>query len=289
MVFDFSAVELFLDFLAGKQPVEKLFDHPAYRIVRQHARMFSSGLKAADLQSAREGLPSNFYGLEHLAENAPRIEGFLKLLQGKQVAWAELVQDALQTFFIREDLEIPIYPILGYDKGIGLSGAACLNINYASYLDEPFEFLAYAIHECVHVVFERAHRIPRLAQVLAPAQWRSYFNLWTQNEGYATYVPLEFRQEHHLLDEADYRAILDPQQALADRTAYQEAIHWLAREVQATRNEYLETCFGSKRLTYRIGCQTIRRIEKSAGIEGARQAFYLDSDQFVARYARLLE
>lgn len=286
--FDLSGAQLFLDYLAGKVPAAKVLNHPAYRTVRQHARMFSTGLTATDVQSAREGAPTNFYGLENWAKNIPGIQIFLETLRVNQAAWAGLVQDALQAFFIHEPLDIPIYPIIGYDKGIGLSGAACLNINHASYLQDPFEFLAYAIHECVHVVYERYHHIPKLAKVQTPAQWKSYFKLWTQNEGYAVYVPLKFRQAHRLMNEPDYRALSDPQPAAADRHAFLELLNWLEREQPAGRDVYLETCFGPQRLTYRLGCEIIRRIEASQGIEEARRAFYLNSDHFMQLYVDLL-
>jgi hypothetical protein len=287
--FDLSGAELFLDYLAGNETVEKVFNHPAYQIVQRHARMFSSGLTTADIQSAREGAQTNFYGLENLAENTPRMQEFLKTLRAHQTAWAGWVQDALQAFFTSEPLDITIYPIVGYDKGIGLSGAACLNINCGSYLTEPREFLGYAIHECVHVIYERYHPLPRLAMVQTPAQWRAYFNLWTHNEGYAVYVPLKFRQAHQLMDEPDYRVLSDPQQLHAVISAYLEALDWLGREKQAARERYVETCFGPSRLTYRVGCEIIRRIENSRGSAAACQAFYLSGDQFIRQSISLLE
>ena len=206
MYFDLSGAELCLDYLDGKAAVRDVFEHPAYRVVRKHAGMFSSELSESDLETARRGGTSNFFGLKNVTENTQRIRAFLATLGANQSAWAALIRAELQEFFPDEELDIPIYPILGYDKGIGLSGAACLNVNYLPYLEEPFEFLAYAIHECVHVVYERHHRVPPLVDVTTSAQWRAYFSLWTQNEGCAVYVPLCFRQQYRLLDEPDYRA-----------------------------------------------------------------------------------
>jgi hypothetical protein len=287
--FDLSGAELFLDYLAGKAIVGKVFIHPAYQIVRKHARMFSTGMTTTDIESARQGAQTNFYGLENVADNTDRIQKFLNTLRANQAAWAGLIQGVLQAFFTSEPLDIAVYPILGYDKGIGLSGAACLNINCASYLEEPFEFLAYTMHECVHVVYERYHRIPQLVNVQTPAQWRAYFTLWTQNEGYAVYVPLEFRQAYKLMGEPDYQALSNHEQAIADRHAFLEALGWLEREEQAPRDMYLETCFGSQRLTYRVGCQIISRIEESLGIVEARKAFFISSDQFIKQYIHLIE
>jgi hypothetical protein len=133
----------------------------------------------------------------------------------------------------------------------------------------------------VHVVYERHHRVPPLEEVVTPALWRAYFALWTQNEGCAVYVPYHFRLQHGLLDEPDYRALSDPEQAAADRSAFAEAWEWLAQEKPRTQDEYLETCFGSGRLTYRVGCALFQRIEQTSGRSAAREAFFLDGEDFL--------
>ena len=63
----------------------------------------------------------------------------------------------------------------------------------------------------------------------------------------------------------------------------------LQQDKQLTQDEYLECCFGPMRLTYRMGCELIRRIESVYGREAVRDAFYLDGDRFLETYKGLLE
>jgi hypothetical protein len=59
---------------------------------------------------------------------------------------------------------VAIYPIIGYDMGIVLDNAVCLNVNWLPYWREPEEILYYTIHEITHVFYERHHVIPPLEE-----------------------------------------------------------------------------------------------------------------------------
>ncbi len=287
MKLDFSAAQLFLSLLAGQAEIEAVFEHPAYRAVQLHARRFGSGLGPQDLVQALQGQPSPFYGMDGLSERLPSIRTFLEKLHQEGGSWLEVIQQTLSELFPQEDLDITIYPILGYDMGIGLEEVVCQNCNVASYLAEPSEFFFYTIHECAHVLYERSHAIPPLSAVVSPTAWRSYFNLWFQNEGFAVFAPLRLRQERGRLEERDYRVLYNPAELEKQRLAFWEVLAALDSGRPLTREEYLEACFGDRRLTYRLGCELLRRIEKSLGREAVRQAFYLEGDEFMERYQLL--
>ncbi len=51
----------------------------------------------------------------------------------------------------------------------------------------------------------------------------------------------------------------------------------------------MNRAFGKKRFTYRIGCGMVNRIEQEKGMDEIRKAFYMDADEFVERYDRLLD
>lgn len=289
MQFDFSGAELFLAYWEGRTSAQAVLDHPAYQAVRHHARLYSEGLSGQDVENARQGQPSPFYGLEDLPAQMPRVTAFLDLLRANQAAWTSTARTALSDLFPAEDLAITVYPIIGYDMGIGLDGVACLNCNYPPYLDEPCEFLFYAVHECVHVIYERHHRVPPLSEVVSPAEWRSYFNLFLHNEGFAVYAPLRLRSASGHLAERDYRVLSDPAQLEQHRVALLAALDRLQSGPALTQEDYLECCFGPQRLTYRMGCELIRRIEKKGGLAAVRDAFYRDADDFMDAYRSLLE
>ena len=71
--------------------------------------------------------------------------------------------------------------------------------------------------------------------------------------------------------------------------AYWQTWAQLAQDMPLDRDMYLECCFSLQRLTYRIGCELIRRIEVRYGVDEARKAFYLDCNRFVEAYQWLLE
>jgi hypothetical protein len=216
------------------------------------------------------------------------VQDLLGVIQQHEAAWITAIESVLHRLFPAEAQPITIYPILGYDMGIGLNGVVCMNCNHKAYLDEPAEFLFYTIHECVHVIYERHHRVPPLNEISSPAEWRSYYNTWVQNEGFAVYAPLGLRFEMGCLAERDYRVLFDPGQLEAHRLAFLAALEKLRREQPLTRDEYLETCFGAGRLTYRMGCEIIRRIERVEGLSGVQAAFYLDGDGFMQKFQPLV-
>ncbi len=288
MEFDFTGAELFLAYQAGQASLQQFLDHPAYRAVCSHAQRFSTGISAQDVDTAIHQKPSPFYGLDGLPENLVRIKRLIEVIRKNEAPWIVTVHHALLELFPEEDMCITIYPIIGYDMGIGLNGVVCMNCNVESYLVEPEEFLFFIIHECVHVIFERHHQVRPLSEVVSSDQWRSYFNLWTQNEGYAVYAPLQLRRESGHLAERDYKVLFDPLQLEAHRKAFLGTLDILEQDRSLTPDEYLECCFGSMRLTYRMGCELIRRIESEYSREAVRAAFYLDSDLFIDRYKCLI-
>jgi hypothetical protein len=289
MRFDFSAVELFLACREGRLSADDLLVHPAYQAVRRHAELFGQGLRPGDIDAALTGRPSPFYGLDHLTERLPRVLALVRTIRTHEQEWTAAAEAALRHLFPAEKLDITVYPTIGYDMGIGLSGVVCLNCNYEGFLADPGEFLYFIVHECVHVVYERYHSIPPLRCVTGPAEWFAYFCTWLQNEGYAVYAPISLRNEAGALAERDYRVLSDPEQPDELRRTALAAIAELGCGRPLPAERYFELCFGPLRLTYRVGCELVRRIEADRGIEAVRRAFRLDGLTFVREYARLLE
>ncbi len=287
MRFDFSGADLFLSYLAGGATIHRVLRHPAYQAVCHHARLYTDGVSEQDLLDAVDQKKSPFYGLEDWARRLPHVRSLLETVRSQQDEWLPLASSQLARLLPDADLHITVYPIIGYDMGIGLDGCVCMNLNCPQYLAEPREFLFFIIHECVHVLYERCHRVPALDEVNGPAEWRSFFNLWVQNEGFAVYAPLKLRQEMGCLDERDYRVLFDSGAMDSVRRSFMEAERLLNGEAPLTREQYIECCFGDQRLSYRMGCDLLRRIEREHGMEAVRRAFYLDADPFMGEYRHL--
>lgn len=289
MKIDYSGAELFLACWRGEASLQQVLDHPAYRTVSQHAQLFSDGITARDIENAIRGNPSPFYGLDGLSTHLDQIQALLRTILRNEKSWVATVNSTLSRLLPGEILNITIYPIIGYDMGIGLNGVVCMNCNCESYLAEPYEFLFYIIHECIHVLYERSHQVPQIKDVVSSRQWLTYFNLWSQNEGFAVFAPLQLRQDLGYLRERDCIVLFDKRQLEAHRMSFIKVLDRLLQFPQPTRDEYLDYCFGPMRLTYRIGCELFRHIERAYGMEVAREAFYLDGDSFIAKYRHLIE
>ncbi len=289
VLFDFSGAELFLAYLAQKKSVQAVLTHPAYQAVCRHAQLFGSGITEADLELAAAGRPSPFYGLEGVSHNLAGIYALLSTLRQQADTWSGIIETALARIAPNQAFNVLLYPIIGYDMGIGLDGKACLNCNFTGYLNDPSEFLFYAIHECVHVLYERSHLVPALNCIITPQDWRSYFNLWLQNEGFAVYAPLALRTQLNALSERDYRVLSSPHRLKEHQARFRQAIQRLKAQPGLSQDEYMELCFGPERFTYRIGCALIQAIEAIGGLPAVQAAFRLDGDEFWARFHPLVD
>ena len=289
MRFDFTGVELFLAYWAGQVSAAQVLEHPAYRRVRLHAKLFSGGITPQELDDAVHGRPSPFYGLADLSERLEAVQRLLDILRREQNAWLETVEAALVRLFPGENLDIPVYPILGYDMGIGLDGAACLNCNHAAYLEQPEEFFFFIIHECVHVIYERSHPVRPLKGGDNPHRLALVFQPVAAERGLRGVRAAGPAPGAGCLAERDYQVLMDAFQLEAHRLGLWSALEALQVSEPLSQNQYLEICFGPQRLTYRMGCDLIRRIERAYGMDRVRQAFYLTGDAFVEQYGELLK
>ncbi len=288
---DTSALELFLEYLDGGRTAAAVLEHPAYRAVKLHARhAYGVDLEPRHLDAAVGGEESPFYGLAMVRERLPRISRFAAVARESARGWVEDCLDSLAAIAAPTELApIVIYPIVGYDVGIGLAGVACLNVNWPPYLGDPAQFGYTAIHECCHVVYGRTRPMPSLAEIRTPGQWFALFSRMTQDEGFAVYTPLRLRMArgamggsaHPVL--ADYTVLDDPAGIAAHIAKFRAVAGRLAASLRAplTRDEYIELLFGPDRLTYRVGCEIVRRIESAGGEAAVRRAFLLPGEEYL--------
>lgn len=281
---DYSGAELFFEYIDGRVTASQVLDHPAYRAVVAHANLSSNSITPGDLEAALRGERSSFYGLDRVRERLPEIRTLLQTVRDRESAWLANAHAALAPLFPGEDLgTITLYPIIGYDMGIGLRDAVCMNLNYAPYMVCPEEFGFFIVHEAFHVVYERAHPVAPLSSINSPEEWLSYFEMWVQNEGGATYAPLASRLESGFLADAfgDYGVVTDTGQMREHLADFLHTLTLLGDARSMSRDEHIELLFGSKRLTYRVGCELARRIERSGGLVALQAALRVDGTHFV--------
>lgn len=109
------------------------------------------------------------------------------------------------------------------------------------------------------------------------------------------YTPLGLRQARGAMGSmahpvlADYVVLSDGAAVAEHITKFQAAAAKLAASVARPleRDEYLELVFGPARLTYRAGCEIIRRIEGAGGKDAVRWAFRLPGDEYLGAVAAM--
>jgi len=296
MKFDFSGAQVFLSYLRGQGSLGDILSHPAYRAVCRHADHWGGSI--IDEEAVLNGLKGNdspFYGLSTVHQNLPEIEKLLAYVQQHSEDWSASAARELEKLLPQEDIKsITVYPIIGYDAGIGLSDSICMSLNCSLYHSNPDEFLSTIVHEGFHVIYERIHGGPRLDSLSTPAQWRSMFLSMLQNEGFAVYAPLDLRQTRNypILEEhplrKDYALLQDPAAMVKSIALFQKNLKTITHSPLLSRDEYLSLLFGPERLTYRVGCELIRRVEEAYGYEAVQQAVYLTGTGFYERYEKLL-
>jgi len=292
---DFSAAELFLSYMDNKVNIDEVWDHDAYKIIRKHAEKLRGGLKKEQIVRAVRGEKSGYYGVSDVKEDRENIEELMDFIKEKEDSWLKVMETELNRVVPHEDWDITIYPVFGYDIGIGLEDGVCVNLNEWLFFKDPRQFLYLAIHECTHTLYSRIHGLPDIEDMETKEDRISFFNTFIQTEGYAVYTPLKLRrkdgytgsEEHYIT--ADYYVISDDERMRKVVKDHDELREDLDNSENWSLQEYMNRAFGEKRFSYRVGCGMVNRIEQEKGMDEVRKAFYMDADEFVERYDRLLD
>ncbi len=295
MQFDYSAAKQFFAYLEGKRELVKVLDSPAYQAVFSHSRKTGTELTIADVELAIQGKPTDFYGLKNLQYNLPSLKRLLALLEDKEAEWLSIIEEAITELLPNENhSDITIYPIIGYDAGIGHRNAVCMNINLELYLNNPLEFLYLAIHECFHAVYEHIHPFPQFTKIKTAGDQLSVFYYLLHNEGYAVYAPLKLRMINNHLGNysdpvlADYPIVFKKKEIIKHLRVYDTLILNVKEKEDMSMDPDVKKTFGYFRLAYRIGCTLVRRIEAELGMEEVRKGIYLSPAKFIKKYSELL-
>lgn len=298
MEFDHSGAERFLSYVDGDRPLDAVWDHPAYRLAREHAELLDRDLTREDIERALDGETTTFSNLADLSENRERIAQLRAHVDANEDAWTARIERALERVVPDADLSaVTLYLAVGYSSGLGLADGAYLNLNEPLFHRDPRQLLYTACHEASHVVYERVHGTASRVtpdDLRSRAGQRRVFETVFHTEAYATYAPLELRREDGVLGEHDHPisedyAALSDEGRLEELVAEYDSVRERLRTEALPRETLLSTLFGGRRLPYRVGCALLAGIERREGEEAVRDAFHLDAAEFVERYDRVLD
>ncbi|MCE5197132.1 MAG: hypothetical protein LLG09_08420 [Negativicutes bacterium] len=295
MKMNFDGAKLFLDWLQGRCELDELLRHPGYQTIFEHNRQFAAGLTPEDIKTAVRQEPSPFFGLRGLQENLPAIKTTLERLESQQESLLKQTAAALQVLFPPEDLgEITVYPVIGYDVGIGLHGQVPMNLNYAGYLKYENEFLYMMMHECFHAAYEKYQPVPDLKAAKTKSQWLQMLAWAVQNEGYATYSSLNARllagiePDESCFTIKDYLVLQNPVQLEQSILSFLQTLESFENSDNRSDEDWIDFIFGQHRYAYRVGCALIRRINQTYGSSAVNEALFLRPEVFYRQYRDLL-
>ncbi len=296
MKFDYSAVEKFLEYKEGEIDIDEVMDHPAYKAIQHHAETFHHGLSTEDVERALKGEKTPFQGVQGFEERTDELLRFIDLLKEKEGKWINVITTELDQVIPRENKGgMVIYPVIGYDMGIGIDDCVCMNINSSLYLNDPHEFLYMAMHESSHALYERVHGYPKISDLDSVDSMISFFNTLLHTEGFGVYTPLNRRKADGSMGKSshrcqeDYLIIMDEQRLKRHVYIYDSFRKELESAQDWTVDKFLNTAFGKDRFVYREGAAMVVGIEEIGGVMGLWDAFYMGSDEFVNKYDSILD
>lgn len=295
MRFDFAGADCFLLYLKGQANIKEVIAHPAYKTILSHADKYGNHITISDIERAVQGEMNGFYAMQNVYKNMDRIVMFMEIIKKHQRDWLDAIQHAIHRIFPQENLEaIVIYPIIGYDAGIGMDECICMNLNWwQKYFETPYEFLSCAVHETFHAIYERYHHIPNLDTVTNKESQLAFFNLMLQNEGFAVYSPLKLRETRGFQVKAQHQIfkdylILESCSEIENLIDQYFAVVETITKQNLNLEQFINLVFGDQRITYRVGCELIRRIERVLGLGEVQKAAKMSGNQLMRQYGYLL-
>ncbi|RDI72182.1 hypothetical protein [Halopelagius longus] len=292
MQIDWSAAERFLSYVDGEESVSRLWNHPAYDVVREHAAVLGRDVTPEGISEAVDGEPDAFPGLEGFSETRPRIVRLLDRVRSREREWTDEIERHLRRVVPNaETSDVTVYLGVGYEIGVGVRSGAYVNLNEPLFLRAPRQLLYTCVHESSHVLYEGEHdALDRLGP--RPMEYddqRAVWNTVFHTEAFATYAPLELRRsdgnvggcDHVICD--DYAVLSDSERLRTLVEEYDSVRERISRE-SLSPDEMVSRLFGGSRLPYRVGCALLEAVERRDGPDAVRDAFSTDPVEFPTRY-----
>lgn len=285
---DHSFMESFISCIANSTDFHELEDNPGYQTIISHARQTGNKFSIQDIEAAMKGSSAPGYGLINLSRNIGAIKNLWEILKEQEENWLAEVSYYTARLFPDNLSEVTIYPVVGYDQGIGINSKVCVNLNSELCHENYKEIISVIIHEVAHTLYESLHGpILDLLKVETCADMKKLLDSLIQYEGVGVFSAEEYRIKHRLPCtgapiQEDYN------NDNAKIAAMYRSYHALSKDLTEGRltdvEEFFQRGFGPEKLTHRLGYAIFTELNKSMGFDAVLEAVQMPNAVFVREW-----
>ena len=291
MKIDYSYIETFFKIMDKKTDISELESNGGFKTIITHAQETGNDFSLKDIENAIKDINDEAYGLRNLLKNVERIKALYKTLKTQEKEWLKEVKIHVEKLFNDIDYEVTIiYPVIGYDIGIGLNRNVCVNLNSEIFLKDYRELISIIIHETAHTYYELIHgSILDCFKIDTLVNMKNLLNNAIQYEGVGIFSAEKYRVKNNLPNtgspiQEDYKILTNKDKRLELLNEYKELSNDLMSGKLKDKEEFLKRGFGQSKLTHRLGYSIFTEINEVNGIEGVKEAVYMSNEDFVEKF-----
>lgn len=295
MQIDYSFMETVFKVIKESSDIHELKNNKGFRTVRRHAQLTGNEFSIKDIENAIMGADDTAYGLRNLSANLDRIEQLYKLFREQEEKWLGEVARHIDNLFDKANRKVTkLFPIIGYDIGIGLDNRVCVNLNSEILLQDYKELISIIIHETAHTHYESIHGpFLRLLELRTGTDMMALLNNAIQYEGVGVFSAEEYRMFNNLAKtgsplQEDYDISMGDACYMGLFREYKSLKEELKRGAIKNSDEFMSRCFSESRLTHRLGYAIFSEINKREGINGVRNAIRMVNEDFAESFLSTL-
>lgn len=292
MKVDYSYIDTFLKVIDGTTDIKELANNVGFQTIISHAKVTGNDFDLKTIDEAVKGINNKAYGLTNVIKNVDAIKDVYRDLRFHEKEWIEEIEAYTRKLFydIKND-SIIVYPVIGYDIGIGINNIVCVNLNSEICLRDCRELISIIIHETTHVYYEHIHgACLDYFKLETPEEMKKLLDNAIQYEGAGVFSAKDYRERNVLPKygttiQEDYNT--SNKKSIKLFQEYKNITKSLANGDIKDKEEFLLRVFGESKLVHKLGYSIFNQIEKIEGIDGVKRAIHIDNESFIKDFLNI--
>ena len=291
MKVDYSYIETFFNIVERKSEIDELKNCAGFQTIKFHADNTNESFGLKEIHRAITGLSDQAYGLKNMLSNINRIKMLYSNLKANETEWLNEIDIYMSNLF--EDKKhgvTTIYPVIGYDIGIGINKKVCVNLNSEICLDDIRELISIIIHETAHTYYEELHGSAfKVSKTETMGDLINMLHDSIHYEGVGIFSTEDYRVKNNLPNSGsriqdDYLIASCEKMQDQLKNEYRTLVKDLQFGNIEDTEEFMNRTFGNSKLAHRLGYYVFSEIHKVDGMDGVRKAINMDYKVFAVRY-----